>query len=64
MIISALSVDNPDVLACLLDAGLDINYRISSYIDIQLIDVFAFVKVELIKSLLARDADRNLKNCG
>ncbi len=64
MIIPALSVDNPDVLACLLDAGLDIDYRIPGYIGTPLTGASAFAKVELIKSLLARGADRNLENCG
>lgn len=64
MIIPALSIDNPDVLACLLDAGLDINYRIPGYTGTPLTGSSAFAEVELIKSLLARGADPNLENCG
>lgn len=64
VIIPALSVDNPDVLACLLDAGLDINYRIPGYTGTPLTGASAFAKVELVKSLLARGADPSLENCG
>ncbi len=64
MIIPALSVDNPDVLACLFDAGLDINYRIPGYTGTPLTGASAFAKVELVRFLLARGADPNLENCG
>ena len=64
MIIPALSIDNPDSVLCLLDAGLDINYRIPGYTGTPLTGAAAFAKIDLIKALLSRGADPNLKNCG
>ena len=64
MIILALSTDNPDSLVCLLDAGLDINYRIPGYTGTPLTGAASFAKVELIKALLSRGADPNIENCG
>lgn len=64
MIIPALSLDKPDILACLLDAGLEINYRIPGYTGSPLTGASAFAKTELVKTLLARGADPNLENCG
>ena len=64
MIIPALDLDKPDVLACLLDAGLDINYRIPGYAGTPLTGASAFAKTELVKLLLARGADPNRGNCG
>lgn len=64
MILPALSIDNPDSLVCLLDAGLDVNYRIPGYTGTPLTGSAAFAKVELIKALLSHGADPNLENCG
>lgn len=64
MIVSTLSLDKPDVLSYLLDAGLDINYRIPGYSGSPLTSASAFAKTELVKTLLARGADPILENCG
>lgn len=64
MIIPALSIDDPASLLCILDAGLDINYRIPGYTGTPLTGAAAFAKIDLIKALLSRGADPNLENCG
>lgn len=62
----ALSVPSgsPDAYACLLDAGLDVNYRFPGYTGNALIAASKHGLVEVVRMLLARGADPNLKGVG
>lgn len=62
----ALSVPSgsPDAYTCLLDAGLDVNYRFPSYTGNALIAASKHGLIEVVRMLLARGADPNLKGVG
>ncbi len=63
-LVKALDNGSPEILACLLDAGLDINYRMPGYSGNPLTCASFFAKIPLIKFLLSRGADPNMANCG
>ena len=62
----ALSVPSgsPDAYACLLDAGLDVNYRFPGYMGNALIAASRYGQVEIVRMLLSRGADPNMENVG
>lgn len=63
-ILPAIANGRPEVTSCLLDAGLDVNYRIPGHTGTPLVSAALFAKIDLLRLLLARGADPNLDNCG
>ena len=59
---SALSNGSPETYSCLLDAGLDPNFRFAGYMGTALTGAAKFGKSHLIRLLLARGAHPNSPN--
>lgn len=54
----------PQLLACLLDAGLDVNHHIAGFNGTPLCTASAFAKIALIGFLLSHGADTNINDAG
>ena len=65
-VIQALSTQSgsPDAYVCLLEAGLDVNYRFPGYTGNALIAACKYGQVEIVRMLLLRGADPNLEGVG
>ena len=66
VLLPALDHGSPNHCACLFDgpAGLDINYHIPGYSGTPLVCAAVFARIPLLRFLLSRGADPNIRTCG